>query len=167
MHDHLLDGDLEHGEDNKTEELEENRVRELESGLSGIVSVTDCRDDCADPVDGEDVHSVLAVAVEIFYCHLEWRVSFLIIDKVIATDPDPHDGQVVNQHEDPADRLGGVDDDIKESLVFIRVANLNKKLEWVVQEPDLVETYQFERHELGVQSAYNLRQRRYDVKDQS
>lgn len=95
--------------------------------------------------------------MEIFYCHLEWRVSFLIVDKVIAADPDPYDGEIVNQHENPTDRLGGINDDIEVSLIFTPAPDLNQGLEWVVQEPDLVETDQFERYKLGVESAYNLR----------
>ena len=138
MHDHLLDSDLEHGENYKAEEFEEDWIRKLKSGLSGIVSVTDSRNDGADPVDRENVHSVLAVAMEIFYYHLEWRVSFLIVDKVITTDPDPHDGEVVKQHENPADRLAGIHDDIEVSLIFIPAPDLNQDLEWVVQEPDLI-----------------------------
>ena len=150
MHDHLLNRDLEHWEDNKAEELEEDRVGEFERGLTGIITVTYSCDHGADPVDWENVDSVLAVALEIFYHHLERWIPFLIVNKVIAANPDPNNREVVKQHEYSANSLTGINNDIQKSLVFVTETNFKKSLDRVMQKPYLVNADQFERRKLAV-----------------
>ena len=86
----LLYSDLKHGKYDKAKEFKKDWIRELKGSLSRIITVADCGDNCADPVDWENVESVHGIIIKIFDWRLPRIVALFVPYKWFAANIHPY-----------------------------------------------------------------------------
>ena len=90
MFDKLQNRDLKSGKNDHTKKLKADCEEKLYGCASRVVTVTNCRNDGASPVDSEDVDLVFSVAFKVFDAQKPRLVTRLKVGKALTSNPDPN-----------------------------------------------------------------------------
>ena len=136
--DNLTEGNLERSKDDEPEEFYAESKYILKARASSVVSITYCRDDCADPVVGKNDQLNIAHILEVIVCKGPRHTAILIINVAFTSDVDEEAAEVVQKNNDLTEGGASVENHLNLVLAFNGWNVIDSPFHWVVEQPDLV-----------------------------